>query len=241
MELPLLAHGLATPYGDLYVPGAVAARPLERDTVAILFELALGLSAWKQYRGSRGRCAVTPPAEISIPRRVTPCFRPCPAWRRASTITSAATTFSNAAAPLRELRRTGSPSTCLTARSSSACPQSTGARPGNTANAAFRYCQHDVGHALAALRYAAAALGWSAVLLDTWSDDDLAGLFGLDRDDDFAAVEAADREFPDAALLLNTRGPGTAERPDVSAELVRDGTWAGEANRLSPASTSTGP
>ncbi len=188
-----------------------------------------------------GRCAVTPPAEISIPRRVTPCFRPCPAWRRASTITSAATTFSNAAAPLRELRRTGSPSTCLTARSSSACPQSTGARAWKYGERAFRYCQHDVGHALAALRYAAAALGWSAVLLDTWSDDDLAGLFGLDRDDDFAAVEAADREFPDAALLLNTRGPGTAERPDVSAELVRDGTWAGEANRLSPAHVQTGP
>src|SRR5204863_6010834 len=53
VELPLLADGLATPYGDLYVPGAVAARPLERDMVAVLFELSLGLSAWKQYQGSR--------------------------------------------------------------------------------------------------------------------------------------------------------------------------------------------
>src|SRR5206468_1506139 len=53
VELPLLADGLATPYGDLYVPGAVAALPLGRDTVAVLFELALGLSAWKQYRGTR--------------------------------------------------------------------------------------------------------------------------------------------------------------------------------------------
>ena len=100
---------------------------------------------------------------------------------------------------------------------------------------AFRYCQHDVGHALAALRYAAAALGWSAVLLDTCSDDDLVGLFGLDRDDDFASVEPADREHPDAALLFNTRGLRPAERPDLSAELVRGGTWAGQANPLSPA------
>src|SRR5439155_843712 len=31
---------------------------------------------------------------------------------------------------------------------------------------AFRYCQHDVGHALATLRFAAAALGWKLFLLD---------------------------------------------------------------------------
>src|SRR5207248_3344362 len=29
IELPLLADALATPYGDLYVPGAVPSRPLE--------------------------------------------------------------------------------------------------------------------------------------------------------------------------------------------------------------------
>src|SRR5437868_805268 len=88
---------------------------------------------------------------------------------------------------------------------------------------AFRYCQHDAGHALAAVRYAAAALGWSAVLLDTCSDDDLAGLFGLDRDGDFAAVGRAGREHPDAALLVDTRGLRPEEWPDVPAELVRGG------------------
>src|SRR6185436_11270901 len=31
---------------------------------------------------------------------------------------------------------------------------------------AFRYCQHDAGHAVGALRIAAATLGWSARLLD---------------------------------------------------------------------------
>ena len=46
---------------------------------------------------------------------------------------------------------------------------------------AFRYCQHDVGHALAALRYAAAALGWRVELLPEWTDAKLARLLGLDR------------------------------------------------------------
>ena len=58
---------------------------------------------------------------------------------------------------------------------------------------AFRYCQHDVGHAIAAVRFAAAALGWSARLLDAPGDADVTALLGLNRDADFADVAAADR------------------------------------------------
>src|SRR5262245_60085737 len=53
VELPLLADGLATAYGDLDRPGAVAPRPIDVDGLSVLFELALGLSAWKEYRGQR--------------------------------------------------------------------------------------------------------------------------------------------------------------------------------------------
>ena len=34
---------------------------------------------------------------------------------------------------------------------------------------AFRYCQHDMGHAVAAVTLAAASLGWGSVLLPEWS------------------------------------------------------------------------
>ena len=34
---------------------------------------------------------------------------------------------------------------------------------------AFRYCQHDIGHALGALRLAAGVLGWRARVLDDWA------------------------------------------------------------------------
>jgi len=50
---------------------------------------------------------------------------------------------------------------------------------------AFRYCQHDVGHALAALRFAAAALGWRVQLLPERPDAYIAQLLGLDRAADF--------------------------------------------------------
>src|SRR5439155_13502577 len=50
---PLLADALRACYGDIYIPVAARARPADVNSIAVLFELALGLSAWKEYRGSR--------------------------------------------------------------------------------------------------------------------------------------------------------------------------------------------
>ncbi|MGR8998068.1 MAG: SagB/ThcOx family dehydrogenase [Gammaproteobacteria bacterium] len=65
---------------------------------------------------------------------------------------------------------------------------------------AYRYCQHDIGHALGALRYAAAALGWSVELLAEWPDEDIARLLGLDRDD----FKKQEHESPDLICRINT-------------------------------------
>ena len=43
VDLPLLADRLDAAYAELYSPGAVRPMPLERNSVAMLFELALGL------------------------------------------------------------------------------------------------------------------------------------------------------------------------------------------------------
>ena len=50
---------------------------------------------------------------------------------------------------------------------------------------AFRYCQHDVGHAIGSVRIAAQTLGWRMLLLDGLADDTLAALLGVDRAEDF--------------------------------------------------------
>jgi SagB-type dehydrogenase family enzyme len=97
---------------------------------------------------------------------------------------------------------------------------------------AYRYCQHDVGHALGALRLSAARLGWRLQVLPRWSDDDLAQLLGLDRDDDFNEGE---REEPDCVAVV-TRGDAAAWLdldPRLLAAAAAGGTWYGAANRLS--------
>src|SRR5439155_17255122 len=44
---------------------------------------------------------------------------------------------------------------------------------------AYRYCQMDLGHAIAAISIAAAGLGWRACLCDDLGCDDLLDLLGL--------------------------------------------------------------
>lgn len=93
---------------------------------------------------------------------------------------------------------------------------------------AWRYCQHDCGHAIAAVSYAAAALGWQTRLIETAADTALAELFGLERNDDFGAAE---REVPDVVLWIgNAETQPDLERLRTSLDKAR---WYGHANQLS--------
>jgi len=99
---------------------------------------------------------------------------------------------------------------------------------------AFRYCQHDTGHALAAVRIAAAALGWRAIHLEGMNDEDISQLLGLDRAEDF---KEGDPEHPDLILALFPQGQSVHRIPlmlDVEAvNEVSNGPWKGRANQLS--------
>jgi nitroreductase len=93
---------------------------------------------------------------------------------------------------------------------------------------AYRYCQHDIGHALGALRYAAATLGWSVELLAEWSDEDIAKLLGLDRDD-FKKLE---HESPDIICRIHTHADGKPLDAKVLLEAAQSGAWFGKADSL---------
>ena len=97
-----------------------------------------------------------------------------------------------------------------------------------------------MGHALGAVRYAAAVLGWSARLLDAPADGDVSALLGLDRDADFAGLSSEDREHPDGLVVV---APGREIDAAVEwiesglgewREALREGDWTGAANPLSP-------
>ena len=98
---------------------------------------------------------------------------------------------------------------------------------------AFRYCQHDVGHALAALRISAALLGWKMVLLSDITDEEIGQLLGLNR---AGAYNKDEEEIPDLLVaVVPSRilpNPSSKISKEVFAEVGR-GTWMGKPNALS--------
>ncbi len=93
---------------------------------------------------------------------------------------------------------------------------------------AYRYCQHDLGHALGALRLSAALLGWQAVCLDHLGEDEVAFLLGLSRPEDF---HEAEDEHPECLIAIRT-GENPADE-NTFFSLVSNAEWFGHANRLS--------
>jgi len=109
---------------------------------------------------------------------------------------------------------------------------------------AFRYCNHDVGHAIGSARIAAATLGWNMALLDGMEQNTIALLLGTNRTEDFADVE---QEHPDCLAVVWSpenvkREASFVKRNNEKMPLFLDpamvkelavGPWHGKANRLS--------
>lgn len=98
---------------------------------------------------------------------------------------------------------------------------------------AFRYCHHDVGHALGAVNFAAATLGWQARLVDSVGDEDLAVLLGV------RGQKGMEAEHPDALVAIFPREgiPGNRDisltLPDSLLDRLSTAAHQGEPNRLS--------
>ena len=99
---------------------------------------------------------------------------------------------------------------------------------------AFRYCQLDVGHAVAGLAYAAAALGWTLHERRELATASLASLLGVDRDDDFPAAGRTDNEREEAEVLLQVAIGGELAAIDPQA-LLAEARWQGVASTIDPA------
>ncbi len=239
VHLPLPKAGRPLPYWQLYASAAVPTMPLSLESVSLFFRYALSLTAWKQSGDTTWPLRVNPSSGNLHP---TEGYAVLPAIDQ---IGDAAAVYHYAPREHALERRAVLEAARWNELTGSFVE---GAFPDDAffvglssvhwreawkyGERAFRYCQHDVGHALASLRIAAAALGWRLVLQSSVSDSTLSSLLGLDRDEDFAAAEREEAEllvlisadFP--APLLTECKPLTAHGGGVL--------WHGRANTLSP-------
>ena len=236
-ELPLTAGDVATTYAELYGQAPVAPRPLARESLAAFLELSLGLTAWKEYEGSRWALRANPSSGNLHP---TEGYLVLGAGAGLPAGVHHYVSRDHALEHRCELRADadlGLPAGAFLVGLSSIHWRESW----KYGERAFRYCQHDVGHALAGLRLSGAALGWSVRLLDGLGDDHVARLLGLRRTADFAGVDELEQEHPDLVALVTPARGARADAQAAACErgagelaaLVAGGTWRGTASELS--------
>jgi len=220
IKLPLPGAELEPLFSDLDNPETIAAKPLNLTNAGLLLELAFGLSAWKQFGPSRWALRCNPSSGN---------LHPTEAY-----LVSAGNDFIQSGVYHYVSHDHTLEQRCQFA---SILPDS-GILIGLSSvhwreawkygERAFRYCQHDIGHALGALRYAAATLGWSVELLAECSDDDIAKLLGLDRND----FKNQEHESPDIICRINTHSGDQPLDAQALLEAAQSGTWSGKADSL---------
>ena len=233
-RLPLLApedEPRSPAYDSLYAPGAVASAPVDLRSLSRLLEHSLALSAWKQAGGTRWALRVNPSSGNLHPTEayVLAGLGEAPALYHYAPREHALERRADCPQALFERLMRGFPPQAFLVGLSSVYWR----EAWKYGERAFRYCQHDAGHAIGALRIAAATLGWSAQVLDGVSDETIEALLGLDRGADF---EGAERE---SAELVMAVGPGdiatrTSSLEREAVQELKGQRWYGKANRLSP-------
>ena len=230
--LPLPARHLDVEYNHLFEAGHIEPARLDRSTLGAFFELSLGLSAWKVHGVDRWSLRVNPSSGNLHPTEAYLVFS-------GSNIMPGGVYHYHAYQHSLEQRCNTQPQSAAIEKALPASGFLIGLSSIHWREAwkygerAYRYCQHDVGHAVAVLRYAAATLGWRLSLLEQCSDEQIAQLLGLDRAADF---KDAEQEHPDVLLYVQIDGAPVTGSVDIDAliEAVKQGEWKGQANCLSP-------
>jgi SagB-type dehydrogenase family enzyme len=223
--------GAGPPYASAFAPGTVAPRAFNRASVSQLFFDSLSLSATKSYGTSRWSLRVNPSSGNLHPTEAYLITGPIDGLAPEPFIAHYAPREHaleiRAVLPdvaWQSLARELAPNAMLVGLSSIHWREAW-----KYGERAFRYCQHDVGHAIAATAIAAAGLGWRARLCDEIGWDELELLLGLTKS------TGPEREEPEALLMIEPQGaPTGGVRFDAALkEQLAALRWRGEPNELS--------
>ena len=225
-------------YDQLYEDNPLRPKPVDLDSLADFFRYSLALSAWKQSGSSRWSLRINPSSGNLHP---TEAYAVLPSLSGASAnpalyhyvseshVLEQRASFTDDV--WRSLTMSLPEGSFLVGLSSVIWREAW-----KYGERAFRYCQHDIGHAVAALRFAAVLCGWTIRLVSSWSTEDIAGLLGTDRAENFHEGEHEEAEV--LAVVTPNTGEAT-NRPslpppdEATLRWIREADWYVRANQLS--------
>ena len=192
-ELPLLDAD-PTLSADHLFTGALAAVALTLANIAGLLELSLGLSCWKEIADSRWALRMNPSSGNLHP---TESYLVLPAMDDLDAGVYHYSPFAHGLERRLVLQDVPAGGGFFLALSSVFWRESW-----KYGERAFRYCNHDAGHAAAAIRFAANLFGWS-VHICAVGDQDIASLLGFNR----TTWPEHETEHPDMLLWVGSGEP----------------------------------
>lgn len=234
VPLPL---GLDTPTPPFDALNRQPPLPVNAQSLGLFLELALGLSAWKEMEQTRWALRNNPSSGN---------LHPTEGWVVLPALDSIGPAALYHYAPYHHALE----ERCVFERAPALPPGGfllalssvTWREAWKYGERSFRYCQHDVGHALAAISYAAACVGWTVRVLPTPSDAQVASLLGLDRADSQHRYE---NEHPDLVAVVTPAELADFALPVPPGHFALDvppgdftldvppGRWFGHANAVS--------
>ena len=236
LDLELVPVGEQPRYEPVFFSGRIPPEPLGRRSISQLFRDSLALSAWKQAGGERWPLRVNPSSGNLHPTEGYLVAGPV------AGLHDLAAVFHYAPREHALEQRAELPDETWAALASQLPPGSVlvglssihWREAWKYGERAFRYCHHDVGHAIGAVTVAAAGLGWQARLCEGVVETDLARLLGIDRQ------SGPEAEHADCLLAIS---PGGAPLPvdqqraftlSLPPGALWPSEWHGAPNRLSP-------
>ena len=236
LDLELVPAGEQPRYEPAFFSGRIPPEPLGRRSISQLFRDSLALSAWKQAGGERWPLRVNPSSGNLHPTEGYLVAGPV------AGLHDRAAVFHYAPREHALEQRAELPDETWAALARQLPPGSV--LVGLTSihwreawkygERAFRYCHHDVGHAIGAVTVAAAGLGWEARLCEGVVDTDLARLLGID------SQSGPEAEHADCLLAISHRSaPFSVDQQRAFTLALPPGAlwpseWHGAPNRLSP-------
>ena len=232
VNLPFVESDPPSPHLTLYRQQSADNQPITLKNVATFLELSMSLSAWKAYGQNRWSLRINPssgnlhPTEVHL---ILPDINSIQAGIYHYTPFNHALELRAAVpAPLWQQTRNHFNNDGFMVGLSSIIWR----EAWKYGERALRYCNHDVGHALAALSFSAALMGWKVSYLNGLSDNDIEQLLGFDR----VKWEPLEFEEPDLLCYVHDQDAPAVVRtiPEDIIMAYNKLPLTGQPNRLSP-------